>query len=244
MCGRYSLQTPLPDLADAFDARLALEDRGPRFNIAPTDTIAAVRPTKSGREMAGLRWGLIPGRARDPARVPLIINARAESLETRPAFRDLLAARRCLVPADGFYEWRTECGVSRPYFVRRRDGGPLALAGLWDRRGAEESCAIITTDANELLRPLHDRMPVVLSGENIDRWTDPGTRGLDRLRDVLQPSAWEFLEIYPVSVRVNRVGFDDPDCIAPEGPSILTPESWTDRPDAGRPAPGEQLGLF
>ena len=244
MCGRYSLQTPLPDLAGILGAGLALKDPGPRFNIAPTDTIAALRPSDRERKIVGLRWGLVPSWARDPSRLPLIINARSESLRAKPAFRDLLSDHRCIVAADGFYEWRTERGLRQPYYVRRRDGAPLAFAGLWDRRGDEESCAIITTDANALLTPLHDRMPVVLAGEEVDRWLDPSVRDFERVRDLLRPAPPDLIEAYPVSARVNRVGYDEPACIEPEGATIASVERWADRPEAGSAAESGQLGLF
>ena len=244
MCGRYSLQTPLPDLAEIFAADVALEDPGPRFNVAPTETIAAIRASERGRTLSGLRWGLVPSWSRGPTEIPLIINARSESLETKPAFRDLLADHRCIVPADGFYEWRAERGLRQPYFVRRRDRAPLALAGLWDRWGVEESCAIVTTDSNSLLVPLHDRMPVLLAGEQVDRWVDPRERDFERLRDLLRPSPSDLLELYPVSTRVNRVGQDDPVCIEPAGRSITSPDDWADRPPAGIREEDDQLGLF
>jgi len=244
MCGRYSLQTPLPDLADVFGAELALEDPGPRFNIAPTATVAALRGSDRGREIVGLRWGLVPNWARDPTRLPLIINARSESLETKPAFRDLLGTRRCLVPADGFYEWRTERGLRQPYYVRRRDGAPLAFAGLWDRRGTEESCAIVTTEANALLEPLHDRMPVILCGEAVDRWLDPGAHDFATLRDALDPWAPDLIEIYPVSSRVNRVGHEGPECTQRQGSAIVRVEGWAERPGRGSGEERDQLPLF
>ena len=177
MCGRFSLQTPVPDLAELFEADPSrLGEWSPRYNMAPTDEVIALRRRAEGRELVPLRWGLIPNWAEDPGSLPLMINARSESLETRRAFRDLILDRRCAVLADGFYEWRTEGGVKQPYFVRRRDGTPMALAGLWDiwrgPDGPVGSCTIVTTDANDLLEPLHDRMPVILEGEGAQMWLD------------------------------------------------------------------------
>jgi len=242
MCGRYALQTPLTDLADLFDAEPVLEDPGPRFNIAPTETIPTVRATPRGREIAGLRWGLVPGWSRGPSDLPLIINARVESLTRRPAFRDLLEDRRCVVPADGFFEWRAENGLRQPYFVHRRDGRPLALAGLWDRRGELESCAIVTTDANPLLRPLHDRMPVALPDAALDAWLDGRPHDWGRLREALNPLAPELLEAFPVGRRVNRVGQDDPGILEPVGDTIGQTGEWDARPARGPSQ--DQLGLF
>lgn len=243
MCGRYALQTPLPDLADLFDATPALDDPGPRFNVAPTETIPVVRRTGGGREIVGLRWGLVPSWARGPEDIPLIINARAESLVDRPAFRDLLPGNRCIVPADGFFEWRTEHGLKQPYYVRRKDGRPLALAGLWDRHGDLESCAIVTTDANPLLRPLHDRMPAVLSDDRSGSWLG-GERDWDRVRGALEPEGSEALIAFPVDRRVNRVGEDDPRIIEPRDDAIDREDGWRKRPPAGSAAGADQLGLF
>lgn len=241
MCGRYSLQTPLEDLATFFDAELRTGEEGPRYNIAPTEDVPVLRPQGDGREIIRLRWGLVPGWSRDPARVPLIINARSESLDEKPAFRDLLAAHRCAVLADGFYEWRLEAGRKQPYYIRRRDGRPIALAALWDRHGATESCAIVTTEANRLLRPLHDRMPVSL-GSPDSPWLDPRRRDFTGLRDVLRPCGEDLLEAFPVSPRVNRIAEDDPGCIEPLAPPIRDETGWDGRPG---PAPEpDQLGLF
>lgn len=244
MCGRYSLRTPLDDLAEIFGADVAMEDPGPRYNIAPTDRVPVVRPEAGGRRIVGLRWGLVPSWSRGPSDMPLIINARSESLESKPAFRDLLAAHRCAVIADGFYEWRTEYGVRQPYFIRRRDGAPLAFAALWDRWDRTESCAIATTDANQLLLPLHDRMPVVLSPEDLDPWLDETEREFERVRAVLRPCASDLLEAYPVTPRVNRVGEDDEAFVEPLDDPVRAEGEWGRRPAAGSEAPSDQLGLF
>lgn len=244
MCGRYALQTPLADLAEAFEAEVAMADPGPRFNVAPTETVPVLRGRTGGREIAGLRWGLVPNWSSGPSGLPLIINARTESLEARPAFRDLLAAHRCAVLADGFYEWRTEFGVRQPYFVRRRDGLPLALAGLWDRWNDRDSCAIVTTEANQLLLPLHDRMPVVLQPDGLTPWLDPTVRDFERVREALRPCPPDLLEAVPVPPRVNRVGEDDPTCIDPLDEPIREVETWGRRPPAGSARPSDQLGLF
>lgn len=244
MCGRYSLQTPLEQLGDIFDATVATATEGPRYNIAPTETVATLRAETDAREIVGLRWGLVPNWSRGPADIPLIINARAESLKAKPAFRDLLAANRCAVLADGFFEWRTEHGLKQPYFVHRVDGRPLAFAAVWDSWGDIESCAIITTEANQLLLPLHDRMPVVLTEDSIDRWLDPEDRDFEGVRDALRPCSPGLLEAYPVTTRVNRVGEDDAECIEGLDAPIRSAERWTARPARGSAAPDDQLGLF
>ncbi len=248
MCGRFSLSTPIADLADLFDADADGLVRTPaRFNLAPTETVVAVRAEGGKRRLVGLRWGLIPNWVSQPGSLPLMINARAESLGARPAFRDLLPRRRCVVPADGFYEWRTEGGRRQPYFVRARDGAPLALAAIWDAWRGEgapiESCAIITTDANSLLRALHDRMPAIVAGDGLDAWLDPATGYTGDLERSLRPFDPARLEVFPVSARVNRVGVDDLSCVEPLDPPIRAENEWSRRPRAGSAGP-EQLGLF
>lgn len=246
MCGRYTLETPLDDLAGIFDASVSLEEPGPRFNIAPTQTIAALRDPGGGREIVGLRWGLIPSRSEDPSTLPLMINARAETLDRRTSFRDLVSDHRCAVLADGFYEWRSERGVRQPYYVRRGDGAPLAFAALWDRRidrdGTFESCAIVTTDANELLAPLHDRMPVILGRDAVAPWLDPAVTDFGRVRGSLRPFPSERLIAFPVSTRVNRTSEEGRGLIEPLAEPIREESSWADRPPEA--APREQLGLF
>lgn len=246
MCGRFSLQTPVPDLAELFEADPAeLAEWSARHNVAPTDDVIALRRGGSGRELVPLRWGLIPNWAADPGSLPLMINARAESIETRRAFRDLILDRRCAVLADGFYEWRTEGGVKQPYFVRRRDGRPMALAGLWDLwRGPDGpvgSCTIVTTDANPLLEPLHGRMPVILEDAGAQMWLDLDIS--ERTLEPLKPFDAQALEVFAVSRRVNRVALDDPSCSEPLDAPIRSAAGWGRRPRPGA-APPDQLGLF
>lgn len=246
MCGRFSLQTPVPDLAELFEADPSgLSDWLARFNVAPTDEVIALRRGAAGRKLVSVRWGLIPSWAEDPASLPLMINARSESIETRRAFRDLVIDRRCAVLADGFFEWRKEGGFKQPYFIRRRDRGPMALAGLWDvwrgPNGPIPSCTIITTDANELLEPLHDRMPVILEGEGAQGWLDLDIS--ERTMEPLQPFDAEALEVFAVSRRVNRVAADDAACTEPRSAPIRETAGWHERPAVGD-APPDQLGLF
>jgi putative SOS response-associated peptidase YedK len=170
-----------------------------------------------------MRWGLVPAWADDPKVGSRMINARAETLATKPAFKRLLTRRRCLVPADGFYEWRPGVagGKKQPVHVRPRHGGPIAFAGLWDSwrpkgAGGDErliSCTIVTTDASDELRDLHDRMPVVLPPESWDAWLDPGHDDVEALRSLLRPS--EGFDLVPVSTAVNDVRNDGPDLLAP-----------------------------
>jgi len=246
MCGRFSLQTPVPDLAELFDADAdSVEATTSRFNVAPTDDVVIVRPGAHRRQLAAVRWGLIPNWVIAPGDVPPMINARAETLEVKRAFRDLIPERRCAILADGFFEWRREHGVSQPYFVRRRDGAPMALAGLWDTwvgpDDVVESCSIVTAESNSLLGPLHDRMPVILDERGERLWLEPaiGPRTLDSL----VPCSSGLLEVIPVSTRVNHVAFDDPGCIEAIDDSIQTSEAWTGRPNVGE-APESQLRLF
>lgn len=230
-----------------FDATLAMDDPGPRYNIAPTLTVAALRGGPE-RELVGLRWGLIPAWAEDPRALPLMINARAESLDARASFRDLLADRRCAVLADGFYEWRTEHGVRQPYFIRRKDGKPMAFAALWDRHadadGATESCVIVTTDANELLAPLHERMPAILATRSLAPWLEPTMHDFERVRGALAPFRDAPLVAWPVGTRVNRAGEEDAELVTPLGEPVATREGWSARPSGERRAPDPQLGLF
>ncbi|MFQ5679025.1 MAG: SOS response-associated peptidase [Gemmatimonadota bacterium] len=235
MCGRFTLKTPVAEVARLFEADVPPEvDLPPRYNIAPTQPVVAVRLRGSSgeRELALLRWGLLPAWVKDPAEWPTLINARAETLDRKPAFEDAVRGRRCLVPADGFYEWRRERGGKQPYYVRARDGSLLAFAGLWEERTDASgetlaSCTIVTTDANSLLRPLHDRMPVMLDVGGQARWLDPKLRSYRELEPLLRPVAAERLVVHPVSRVVNRTEVDDPSCIEPLVPA------------PGRPADGD-----
>jgi len=234
MCGRYSLTTPVEGLRLLFDFP-EQPNLKPRYNIAPTQEVAAVRaappagPDKRGeagrsgsqRHLVLLRWGLIPSWAKDPAIGARMINARAETLAEKPAFRSAFRRRRCLVPADGFYEWqKRETGPKQPYRIARPDGGPFAFAGLWEswRDPAEdravESCTIVTTAANAVLSPIHHRMPVILAPESYDLWLDPEAEP-GRLQGLLADDPGMDLVAIAISTRVNKVVNDDPEVIAP-----------------------------
>jgi len=224
MCGRYVLTAPGEALAELFglDAAPAL---APRYNIAPTQDVLVVRrAADGGRELAAVRWGLIPHWARD-ARTGArpLINARSETAHQKPAFRDAFRRRRCLVPASGFYEWQRR-GAGRggqPYYFHAADDGLLAIAGLWARwpdplGEPRESCTLLTTTPNEVVRPVHERMPVLLPRSAHGRWLDPATVPA-QLTPLLAPCPAGVLAVHPVSPRVNNPREDVPDCIAPLG---------------------------
>ena len=207
MCGRYALRTPPKSLAKAFGVEEVPEFEA-RFNIAPTQTIAGVLQTPDGREMKFLKWGLVPSWAKDASLGAKLINARSETVAEKPAFREAFKRRRCLIPADGFFEWARTDGKKQPYFFRMSDEQPFSFAGLWERwQGADGevvgSCAILTTAANELLQPVHDRMPVILHPEDYSLWLDEDVRKTDLLKELLQPYPAEEMTAYPVSTLVN-----------------------------------------
>jgi len=220
MCGRFALT----DDEAALMAFLGFSDGVavlPRYNIAPTQPVAIVRQEHGIRRMTFARWGLVPAWVKDPQAFSLLINARADSLLERPAFKNAMRYRRCLVPATGFYEWHRQGRAKQPYWVRRRGGGPLALAGLWetwaDQDGGEiDSATIVTVDANATVRPIHDRMPAIVAPADFDVWLtspDPG-----EAMALLKPAPDDLLEAIPVSDRVNRAEPDDPGLIAPVAP--------------------------
>jgi putative SOS response-associated peptidase YedK len=229
MCGRFTLRTPLTVLAQQFlfelgplpaDIRVV-----PRFNVAPTQTVATVRRQAAGqkRELAFMHWGLVPGWAKDPKIASTMINARGETVAEKPAFRAAFARRRCLILADGFYEWKKEGKQKLPHYFQTRDERPFALAGLWEcwrgPRPAEgaiatenpplESCTIVTTTANELCSPFHDRMPVILDPADYDLWLDPAVNDAERIKALLAPYPACEMQSRAVNPRVNNVRNDD-----------------------------------
>ena len=215
MCGRFTLADPR-QLALRYDLA-ELADLAPRFNVAPTQPVPAVVSTGGGR-LVHMRWGLVPSWAKDLSIGSRMINARAESLETRPAFRDALRARRCLVLADGFFEWKKEGRDRRPFHLRLATAEPFAFAGLWDEWRAPDgalvrSCTIVTTDPNALVAPLHDRMPAILLAESEARWLDPTVQDLADLVDILQPYPSHLMETFEVAKVVNNVANDVPACV-------------------------------
>jgi putative SOS response-associated peptidase YedK len=224
MCGRFTLTDPNADLAVQFNLP-EIPDMQPRYNIAPTQPVAAVRigAESAVREMILLHWGLIPFWAKDPKIGARMINARSETVAEKPAFRVALRRRRCLVLADGFYEWQKQNGAKQPYYVRLRDGRAFAFAGLWEQWSGPngeviESCTLITTRPNELLRPLHNRMPVILDPADYELWLDTEVHQPDVVLPLLQPYPGTDMEAYPVTRWVNSPRNDGPRCIEPLAP--------------------------
>jgi putative SOS response-associated peptidase YedK len=226
MCYRYVLQkSDLMAVAAQLKAILSVAFDS-RYNLPPGSAVPVVRGATevAGRKVALLHWGLVPGWAKERAEFgPKLANARAESLAEKPAFRDAFRRRRCVLPASGFYEWEARGKTRLPWLFRQRDRGPLLLAGLWDSWRAPdgsvlESCTVITTGPNEIMRPIHDRMPAILTLEQCDRWLDPAEQMPARLAPLLQPWPAEQMTAGRVSQRVNSVAHDDEACLqAPPG---------------------------
>ncbi|MCU0836939.1 MAG: SOS response-associated peptidase [Chromatiaceae bacterium] len=220
MCGRFVQYSDPEVYASAFGVAAPCEAR-PRYNLAPTQPVLAVRQAGNGtRELVPLRWGLVPAWSKGPDSRYSMINARAETVDTKPAYRNAFRRRRCLIPSEGFYEWKAEGGKKTPYLVRRTDGAPFGLAGLWETwTGADgeplQSCTVIVTDANDLVRTLHERMPVVLAREDYDAWLDPNTTDLDHLKGLLRPALPDGWTLVAVSRKVNSPSNDSPDLIEP-----------------------------
>jgi putative SOS response-associated peptidase YedK len=221
MCGRFTLSATAQRLQEFFPL-FEIPELRPRFNIAPTQQVLAVRQVDDAKAHAGwLRWGLIPSWAKDKKLSASLINARADTVASKPAFRAAFKRRRCLILADGFYEWRQgeKKAPKQPYHFRRKDGEPLAFAGLWERWAGEEpaieSCTIITTDANNLVRPLHNRMPVILESKDHARWLDPSCADPGVLQEMLRPLAAEHMVGNPVNPLVNNSRYEAADCLTP-----------------------------
>lgn len=218
MCGRFYLDAPNEVLASHFSLDV-VPDLFPRFNIAPSQQIAAVLMTEQGRQLKLLRWGLIPFWAKDEKIGYSTINARAETVDSKPAFRSAFKARRCLIPASGFYEWKTESGGKQPYCILPAKAPFITFAGLYEHWESKEgqhidSCTIIVTEANKTIQQVHDRMPVMLTPENYAAWIDPTNQEAGSLKKLLKPSPDIEFDIFPVSKRVNSPMNDDQACIA------------------------------
>jgi putative SOS response-associated peptidase YedK len=221
MCGRFTLLAPGEAVADYFD----LADTpilAPRYNIAPTQPVAAVRVNRDSgvRELTHFHWGLIPRWAKDPTIGSRMINARSETAAEKPSFRTAFKYRRCLVPSDGFYEWQKVNGSKQPVRIQMADGSLFAIAGLWEHwqspDGSEiESCTLLTTEPNDLLQPVHNRMPVILAQEDFDLWLDPGAQHPGEVQPLLRPYPADQMSFYPVSTHVNNPRNEDPQCIEP-----------------------------
>lgn len=221
MCGRFALFDTGPVLSKEFGIPIDFLP-SPRYNIAPSQPVIAVRRAASGdREFTHLTWGLVPAWAKDPITAFRPINARSETAADKPTFRGPFRHHRCLIPASGFFEWKAEGGGKTPFFIRPKGGGLFALAGLWDSwLGADsseiESCAILTTSANELMAPIHDRMPVIVPHRAYDLWLDTTVPVSSELTALLTPCPEAGMEAYPVSRIVNSPTADRQECVAPE----------------------------
>ena len=227
MCGRYALISA----PEAIRALFGYQDQPnfpPRYNITPTQPVAIVRVAEGARRFALVRWGLIPPWVKDPRTLSVLFNARGESVNDKPAFRLAMRRRRCLFPADGFYEWRQLGRDRRPFFVRSRTGGPIAFAGLWETwmgpNGEEmETAAIVTTAANRTLAAIHPRMPVVIAPEAFDLWLGGNDLDVAAATALIAPAPEDALEAYEVSAAVNSATNDAPDLIAPAPPAGRDP---------------------
>lgn len=223
MCGRYELSSHPAAIALAFGLAHA-PDIHPRYNIAPTQRIPIVRlDNTGGRELVQVRWGLVPRWAKDPSIGTRLINARAETVAQKAAFRTAYARHRCLVPANGFYEWQSLLGGKQPLHIGMADDAPFGMAGLFDRWLSStgevlDTCTIVTTAANETLRAIHDRMPVIIPAESFARWLDAANADV---ADLLLPWQGDALRVYPVSTRVNRATNDDASLREPVQTSLL-----------------------
>ncbi len=246
MCGRFVVASSPQLLADQFDVdEVAVElpngEGGwkPQYNVAPRQQVMVVRQREETRVLSQLRWGLVPSWAKSAAIGDRMINARAEGLADKPAYKRAFAKHRCIIPADGFYEWQVVAPPTtpkgrpkkQPVFIHRRDGEPMALAGLWaawkvsdgvEVDGVKEdgwlrSCVIVTTKPNHLLAPIHDRMPVVLPKSRWAQWLDPEDHDVDTLSELLVPLPEDVLELWPVSTLVNKADTNDPELVTPVG---------------------------
>jgi putative SOS response-associated peptidase YedK len=221
MCGRFTLSAPSEDIATVFDVHQIPGVLEPRYNIAPTQMVAAVRvdPESSARELVRLRWGLVPAWAEDPAIGNKLINARGETVGSKASFKRAFKSRRCLVVADGFYEWQKAGKGKQPFHIKMKDGKPFALAGLWERwtRGDQpiESVTIVTTEPNDLVKPIHRRMPVILHPSDWDAWLDPGNEDIDALAVLLTAFPADAMVAQAVSKAVNNPKNDAPVCVEP-----------------------------
>jgi putative SOS response-associated peptidase YedK len=241
MCGRFTLTVDPAELQDAFGDFIFPQQFAPRFNIAPTQPVLvlsnngtpappALHPQR-GASVAGsardnkadfFLWGLIPSWAKDPSIANKLINARGETIAEKPSFRGSFKYKRCLILADGFYEWKAQAGVKTktPYFIHMKDRRPFAFAGLWDEwhspdGGTLKTCTIITTEPNELMSTLHNRMPVILHKKDYADWIDPAPRTPESLLPLIRPFPADAMSAYPVSTLVNAPGNDRPECVVP-----------------------------
>jgi len=227
MCGRYTV-TSSPEALRALFGYEEQPNFPARYNIAPTQPIAIVRTVDGKRHFALVRWGLLPSWVKDPKTFTLLHNARGESAADKPAFRAAMKRRRCLIPADGFYEWQAACDRKRPFYVRAKSGAPLAFAGLWETwtgpNGEElETAAIVTTRANRTLASIHERMPVIVPPEGFELWLNANEVDATTAAALIAPAPDNLLEAYEISTAVNRTTNDNPKLLEPVVPRQLQP---------------------
>ena len=226
MCGRYRLSRRKQLVEEYFDSAPWDDDWNPRFNIAPTQLVPVIRqnPKEPVRDLSLMKWGLIPAWSKDLSSAARMINARSETAHTLPAFREAMKLRRCLVPADGFYEWQRRGSAKQPFCFEVGDGGLFAFAGLWERwRDPSgqwvKSCSILTTTPNAVTSAIHDRMPVILDPDSYDLWLDPGMRDVAAASDLLKPYDARLMRCFPIGTRINHVANDDEECSRPVEPA-------------------------
>jgi putative SOS response-associated peptidase YedK len=241
MCGRYAI-TSTPEAIRRVFGYAEQPNFPSRYNVAPTQPVPLVRLAEGKRQFALVRWGLIPSWVKDPRTFPLLINARGESVLDKPAFRNAMKRRRCLFVTDGFYEWKEESGRKRVFFIHKKSGGPMALAGIWETwtgpNGEElESAAIVTTRANRTCAAIHDRMPVILDPAAYDMWLDCASVDAETAAALIAPAPDDLLEVYEVSPAVNRTANDSPMLIVPasERPADAAHETRADKKPTAKP---------
>jgi putative SOS response-associated peptidase YedK len=222
MCGRYRLSRRKQIIEEYFGTADWDDDWSPRYNIAPTQLVPVIRhnPKEPIRQVSLMKWGLVPHWAKDTSVATSTINARSETAATKPAFRDPLKFRRCLIPADGFYEWGKTGTFKQPFCFEVNNGALFAFAGIWDGwKNAEgqwvKTCSILTTTPNAVTAAVHDRMPVILDPGSYDLWLDPGMQNIAAISELLKPYDARQMRCYPVSTRINHVGNDDEECSRP-----------------------------
>jgi putative SOS response-associated peptidase YedK len=224
MCGRFARYSLSPELERYFNAHRASFDLQPSYNVAPTQEIPVIVAQEDGRHIKKRHWGLVPFWAKDISIGARLINARVETVASKPAFRAAFKQRRCLIPADGFYEWFGKAGNKQPYFFHLPSGESFAFAGLyeiWEDKeappdsGSYKSCTIITTEASDSVKDIHNRMPLILKPEAYDEWLDPSNKEPAKFGELLKSKYVNELERYPVSKLVNQVGNNTPECMEP-----------------------------
>ena len=221
MCGRFTLTADPAEIIDVFGDFTFPTQFSPRYNIAPTQPVLAI-PNNPDRKADFFIWGLIPSWAKDPSIGNKLINARGETIAEKPSFRGGFKYKRCIIPTDGFYEWKASPGekTKTPYFIHMKDRNPFAFAGLWDEwqspdGGAVRTCTIITTEPNELMSTLHNRMPVILAPKDYALWLDPAPQTPEKLVHLIKPFPADAMSAHPVSTLVNKPGNDRPECVVP-----------------------------